>query len=226
VPDAFSRRFSGGVDVKRSLVLVAIFAAAACEHPTEPTARGDTFYDGCRNCHGEDGQGGPRFGAPPIAGLDAWYIEAQLKKFRAGLRGYHPDDAPGLRMRPMSQFLPTDREVADVALYVSKLPTPPAPERTAAFAQASTDRAKTAFMVCTACHGADGSGNQALGAPPIAGHPDWYVFEQLKKFKAGRRGALPQDAQGATMRAIAASLDEPAMIDLAAYVSTLPKRSR
>lgn len=214
--------------MKRAWVLAAIVFssiwAAACDVPADKMARGDTFYDGCRNCHGEQGEGGPMYGAPPIAGMDAWYVEAQLKKFRAGTRGYHPDDLAGMRMRPMSLFLPTDQDVEAVAQYVASLPAPPPAERTAPFAQGSADRAKGAFAVCTACHGADGAGNQAMGAPPIAGHPDWYVYEQLKKFKTGARGGLPTDAQGATMRAIALGLDDATMIDLAAYVASMPSK--
>ena len=36
-----------------------------------------------------------------------WYIEAQLGFFRNGGRGDHPQDIPGLRMRPMSRSLMT-----------------------------------------------------------------------------------------------------------------------
>ncbi|MBI2301994.1 MAG: beta-galactosidase trimerization domain-containing protein, partial [Armatimonadetes bacterium] len=34
----------------------------------------------------------PSLGAPAIAGLSAWYVEAQLRKFRIGARGTHPSD--------------------------------------------------------------------------------------------------------------------------------------
>jgi cytochrome c oxidase subunit 2 len=69
----------------------------------------------------------------------------------------------------------------------------------------------------------DGSGNQALGAPPIAGHPDWYIAAQVKKFKAGVRGAKTGDIQGPTMRAIAMTLaDEATIANVAAHVASLP----
>ena len=211
--------------LRTSLGALALAATlAGCEPPSEQMARGDTFYDGCRNCHGEQGEGDPRYGAPPIAGLDAWYVEAQLKKFRAGLRGYHPDDAAGLRMRPMSLFLPTDKDVAAVAAYVAQLPTPPKSQPSAAFAtSASAERGKATFTTCTACHGPEGAGNQALGAPAIAGQPDWYLYEQIMKFKNGARGTMPQDVQGQTMRAIATTLtDEQAVKDVVAYTASLP----
>ena len=46
---------------------------------------------------------------------------------------------------------------------------------------------------CAACHGAAGEGNQALGAPPLAGQDAAYLARQLHNFKAGRRGYAEQD---------------------------------
>ena len=45
---------------------------------------------------------------------------------------------------------------------------------------------------------------------------------QLKKFKAGIRGANPQDTNGNTMRAMSAIMvDEQMMKNVVAYVTTL-----
>ena len=33
--------------------------------------------------------------APTIAGLDQWYVEAQLKNYKSGLRGLHAEDTAG-----------------------------------------------------------------------------------------------------------------------------------
>ena len=53
---------------------------------------------------------------------------------------------------------------------------------------------------------------------------DWYVLTQLKKFKAGIRGANPADVSGATMRPMAATLpDEQAMRDVVAHIQGLSK---
>ena len=48
---------------------------------------------------------------------------------------------------------------------------------------------EVAFSACVACHGADGAGNEDIGAPRIAWLQAWYVREQLSKFRDGRRGA-------------------------------------
>jgi len=62
--------------------------------------------------------------------------------------------------------------------------------------------------VCAACHGEEGAGNPALGAPSLAGMPKWMVREQTGKFRDGLRGAHPEDPYGQQMKAIAQLLSE------------------
>ena len=62
-----------------------------------------------------EGQGDPLALAPAIGGLDQWYVEATLSKFRSGLRGAHPEDIGGMRMGPMSRSLRSEEDVQDVA---------------------------------------------------------------------------------------------------------------
>ena len=84
--------------------------------------RGEELYELCAQCHGGAGEGDQTVAAPSIAGLDQWYLEAQLDKFRQGMRGMHPDDATGLRMRPMAVTLIHEGDVADVSAYVANMP--------------------------------------------------------------------------------------------------------
>ena len=58
----------------------------------------------------------------------------------------------------------------------------------AANAQAAEAPSTEILAGCAACHGANGQGNQALGAPPLAGQDAAYLARQLNNFKAGRRG--------------------------------------
>lgn len=182
---------------------------------------GNQLFAACISCHGESGEGNVKVGAPAIAGLPAWYVEAQLTKFRTGLRGYHPDDVEGLRMRPMARQMMNDGEVKSVAAHVASLPRKlQAPTLKGGDATLGA----TAFATCQACHGANGMGNEQMKAPPIAGQADWYLLAQLKKFKAGVRGANPKDTAGGTMRPMAMTLaDEQAMKNVLAHVATLAK---
>ena len=91
--------------------------------------------------------------------------------------------------------------------------------------QGDTDAGKTAYVTCTACHGAQGEGNKALNSPKIAGLPDWYVARQLKSFKKGIRGTHEKDIYGQQMRPMALSLPhDEAINNVAAYVATFKEK--
>lgn len=76
--------------------------------------RGPAFYRVCAACHGEDGAGNPDTQAPRLAGQYPWYLERQLRNFRAGIRGADSADVNGFMMRPMAVGLPDDQAVTDV----------------------------------------------------------------------------------------------------------------
>ncbi len=206
---------------KSLLVLGVILAALAFANgpaPAQGSARGETLFELCSACHGENGEGNQLFGGPAIAGMGQWYIQAQLEKFRTGARGAHADDVEGLRMRPMSRALRTDEDVAEVAAYVASL-EPVAPLRSL---EGDPDRGKILYTSCAACHGANGEGNQQLFGPAVNRTNDWYLLDQLKKYKSGVRGGNPKDTTGIMMRPMALALpDDQAMQDVVAYMMTL-----
>jgi cytochrome c553 len=203
-----------------SLTLVMTLSGCRPDGAT-PTQPGKALYAACQNCHGLDGAGNTKLAAPAIAGLPQWYVERQLDKFRTGIRGAHPDDLEGLRMRPMSRQMKTEDEVRAVAAYVAAMPkkvADPSVEGGDAAAGAAS------YAVCLACHGADGKGNQQMNAPPLVGQHDWYLVAQLKKFKGGLRGANPKDITGGQMRPMSMTLaDEQAMKNVVAHIQTLGK---
>ncbi len=194
---------------------------SACKQvPAHPDgASGGELFTNCQECHGEDGLGRPDVEAPAIAGLGSWYVEAQLRKFQTGLRGAHAEDIAGLRMRPLSQTVSTDEEIKAVAEYVASLP-PRKHEKS--IEGGDPGRGGQLYAPCAACHGADGAGSEALGAPRITHQYDWYTAKQLKHFKYGIRGAVEGDTTGASMAAMVGSLeDEQAIKDVTAYIQKL-----
>jgi cytochrome c553 len=200
-----------------AIVSAAPWAAASAEE----NGRGAQLFQLCAQCHGESGEGMQLALAPAIAGLDRWYVEAQVEKFRSGVRGVHPDDLGGLRMYPMSLALKTTEEVKAVAAYVASLP-PAHPEPTLEGGDAA--RGKVLFTPCVACHGPEAAGNEQLGAPPLTRASDWYLLTQLRNFQAGVRGGDPVANESAgRMRPMAILLtDEQAMKDVLAHIMTLP----
>src|SRR5436190_802067 len=207
--------------LKLSLALLGLIGLGGCGEPSAPMEKAHARFAYCSPCHGENGGGNATLGAPSIAGLPQWYIEAQLGKFRTGVRGTHPDDMPGMRMRPMSLTLHSEDDIKLFATYISSLPFQPSAPT---IADADASKGAAAFALCSACHQANGSGMEALKSPPISGQADWYILESLRKYKGGIRGSHPDDISGGQMRAIAMSLtDEQAMKDLAAHVSSMPR---
>jgi cytochrome c oxidase subunit 2 len=219
-------RTGSGTALRNNLGAAVVLLGAVCGTLTHPStasaedgARGEILYQLCATCHGDDGAGNELYGAPAIAGMSEWYVAAQLHKFKSGARGAHPDDTQGLRMRPMSRTLLNDADVAAVAGFVAALPKASPPQT---LAGGDATRGKTLYAPCSACHGVDASGNQALNGPPLTHTSDWYLLAQIKKFKSGVRGSNAKDKTGALMRPMANTLaDDQAMIDVIAYIMTL-----
>lgn len=206
------------------VLLTLSLLLTACEDPRPDKASlaySADLYDGCEQCHGENGEGKQEIGAPAIAGLEFWYVKAQLRKFKQSHRGWHPDDMAGKRMQPMAMALDTDEKVDIVAAYVASLPpTNPTPT----LEGGDPEKGKIYFATCVQCHGADGRGVIDEFGPPLVGASDWYLLTQLKNFKAGMRGTHADDVTGAKMRPFSMTLaDEQAMKDVIAYIGTLSK---
>lgn len=91
----------------------------------------------------------------------------------------------------------------------------------AALAEADVAKGKIKFVVCEACHGEQGQGNEGFGAPKLAGQRDWYLVTQLENFRAGRRGVHEDDENGQVMRPMAMALTDEDIENVVAYIGTL-----
>ena len=110
------------------------------------------FMNNCAQCHGSDARGGKGF---PDLTDKQWnwggtpdQIEETITKGRTGM------------MPPMAAAVGSPEDVRNVANYVLSLSGAPHDS-----VRANLGRAK--FVVCAACHGPDGKGNPALGAPNL-----------------------------------------------------------
>ncbi len=178
----------------------------------------------CATCHGSEGLGKKELNAPSLAGLPEWYLVNQLKKFREGIRGAKPEDPEGLRMHPMARTLDTyslehnrsngrwkytsDREIKSVSKFISNL-TPKLPENT--LLEGNHSKGKNIYMSCMGCHGQNLAGNEAIMAPPLTYIEDWYMLEQLKKFKKGLRGNEQFDTYDQTSKVYISAVQATAM---------------
>ncbi len=71
-------------------------------------------------------------------------------------------------------------------------------------------------LPCAACHGANGAGNPATGAPALAGLPAGVITAALADMAKGQNGTP-------TMQSIAAALSPAETAAVAAYFAGLPK---
>jgi cytochrome c oxidase subunit II len=83
--------------------------------------RGKATFVACATCHGTEAQGSAQLGAPPLRGLDDWYVVNALNAFRTGLRGSDPQDTHGLQMRAAAAALADEQAVLDVVAYLATL---------------------------------------------------------------------------------------------------------
>lgn len=196
---------------------IGLLASGCDTAPAGGTASGAEIYELCSQCHGPNGLGNRSANTPAIAGLPAWYVEAQLIKFRGGQRGTHPDDLTGMQMRPIARTLTNDVDIKTIAAHVAKLPRyRPEPH----INDANPARGAALFKPCQACHGTTGEGNEATKAPPLQAQSDWYLATQILHFRKGIRGTHPEDATGGMMRPQAQMLpDDQAARDIAAFVA-------
>lgn len=201
------------------LLLLGALNLAGCGFgKTDAATRGQELFETCVPCHNVDGSGNAAIGAPNIAGMKEWYVEEELDKFRAGIRGTHFSDVEGMRMRPMALTLASEEDVQAVAHYVETLPPASHPASLPGDPQAGA----ALFATCASCHGDAGAGNADLKAPRIAGVDDWYLATELRKFRSGVRGTNPKDAGGRLMRPMARTLaNEDAIRNVVAYIGTL-----
>ena len=128
--------------------------AEALSRDTNAMAIGQRlFINNCSTCHGSDARGSKGF--PNLTDTDWLHggspekIEETITLGRTGV------------MPSMAAAVGSARDVHDVANYVLSLSGDPHNPISAA-------AGRKKFVVCAACHGADGKGNQAIGAPNLA----------------------------------------------------------
>ncbi len=194
------------------LLSVAAGAALAEGDP----AVGKVLYATCASCHGAAGEGNRALGAPRLTHLGAAYIEDQLLKFKSGIRGGSGSSTGAMQMAGMAVTLQDEQAVRDVTAYIATLDGPVS----AVTVEGNDELGGDYFnQFCGACHGAAAEGNPALNSPRLAGSDDWYLLAQLDAFRAGQRGAHPQDRTGKQMRAMAGVLpDDQAVRDVVAFI--------
>ena len=83
--------------------------------------KGKRRYVTCGACHGPSGAGVQAMNAPGLKGMSDWYLVTQLKNFKQGIRGAHPQDMYGSQMVSMASILADDQAINDIVAYINTL---------------------------------------------------------------------------------------------------------
>jgi cytochrome c oxidase cbb3-type subunit 3 len=130
-------------------------APEALAKDPQAMAIGERLYiNNCAQCHGSDAKGSkgfPNLTLPVASRLATDSFDAVKATITNGRQGMMP---------PMAAAVGTAEDVKNVANYVLSLSGSPHNELAAQLG-------KPKFGACAACHGADGKGNKALGAPNL-----------------------------------------------------------
>ena len=110
------------------------------------------FMNNCAQCHGSDARGSKSF--PNLTDGD-WLHGGTPEKSRETLEKGRIGNMP-----PMAAAVGSPEDVRNLSHYVLSLSGSPHDSLRASLG-------KSKFVACAACHGADGKGMQALGAPNL-----------------------------------------------------------
>jgi cytochrome c oxidase cbb3-type subunit 3 len=171
-------------EAEKALVpLYAAFDAAPVEQlvgdPKAMAVGERLFMNNCAQCHGSDGQGSKGFpnltDADWLYGGDPSAIKTSITNGRQGI------------MPTMAQAVGSPKEISEVAHYVLSLSGSPHDSLKAA-------SGKPKFAVCSSCHGIDGKGNQAMGAPNLTDKTwlhGWGEQSIVNMVNLGKVNAMP-----------------------------------
>jgi len=169
----------------------------------DPLSAGKAAASGCAGCHGETGNTSAA-GMPNLVGLDPKYLIGAVKAYKSGQRKHD-------MMKTLVSAV-TDAELDNIALFYA-LQKPAKAKTPSPGNQAA---GKSAAVACAGCHGEGGVSTGT--APSLAGQDAQYFIDAMKGYKDGTR---KDDA----MKAPAASVDEAAIKNLAAYYANQAPQS-
>lgn len=185
------------------------------------------FTARCATCHGADARGGPSLAAPDLTDTDWLYgigaVSETEQTIAYGIRSHHPKgwnlaDMPAFaRNQPGSPYkIPplTRGDIADVVAFLAQ-------RRGDAYDPTAAARGQAIFSNrggCYDCHGGDGGGDPAIGAPNLVDriwlYGDGRPASVAMSIAEGRHGVMP---------AFITRLSPVQIRQLALYVHSLSK---
>jgi cytochrome c oxidase cbb3-type subunit 3 len=138
------------------------------------------FIENCAACHARDARGNRALGAPDLTDAE-WLYGGDGKSILASILEGRQGTMP-----PFGKSM-SESEIRDVANFVLSLSGRTHDSLRAHFG-------KQRFSACVGCHGADGKGNAALGAPNLTNIAWLYgggLEDIVETIRRGRNGVMP-----------------------------------
>lgn len=158
--------------------------AELARYPEALAVGGRLFANNCATCHGSDARGARGY---PNLTDDAWLYGGSPEAIKTTLTNGRQGMMP-----PMAAAVGGEEGARDMAVYVASLSRPALADDPAK--AEAIERARPKFAACAACHGQDGTGNQALGAPDLTDDA-WLYGGDLQAIQEsivnGRSGEMP-----------------------------------
>ena len=202
-----------------SFLIVVLTALFGCQQSNQEkyqevkaqsSEKREALVASCVVCHGvQEAQRGPI-----LNGMENWYLRDQINKFRSGIRGINPENRSEHLMGIGAKSITEDLDVPYLAYWFSSKEQIPA-IRTI---RGDLELGKNLYQRrCLSCHGKNGEGNQKLISPSLTHLEGWYFYQQMRKFREGKRGYHPRDEGGRVMAAASKELSDYDIKNLVAY---------
>jgi cytochrome c oxidase cbb3-type subunit 3 len=162
---------------------VSLPAEALAKDPQAMAIGERLFANNCAGCHGADARGSKGF--PNLTDGD-WLYGGTHDKIKETITNGRQGAMP-----PMAAAVGSPEDVRNVANYVLSLSG-------GAHNAVGAQLGKAKFAACAACHGPDGKGNQALGAPNLTDKiwlHGWGEDAVVAMITNGKTNVMPAQAQ-------------------------------
>ena len=202
------------------MIVTAVFSLNSCrsvadKQLSELELRVQKVVNHCKTCHStKEMQRGPL-----LEGLELWYMEESIDRYKDRHRGMHPQDAQGLLMYSAIKDIPED----DIAIALEWFAGQKRPE-IKAYIKGDIEKGKVLYKEkCFGCH-EHTMGKFFSRSPDLYKLEDWYLLQQLRSFKKGWRGSETEDNHGASMRVAVVDMVDQDFKDVTAYLATFQKK--
>ena len=187
-------------DVSRLREQIAPLYASFAAQPVEALVKNPKalalgerlFMNNCSQCHGSDARGSKSY--PNLTNANAAWLGERggdhiVQTVTNGRIGVMP---------PLGAVIGGDPEISELAHYVLSLSG-------STHSEIKAFSGKARFATCAACHGVDGKGNKALGAPNLTDNywlHGWGEAAIVNIVKNGRNNVMPAQAPKLTAEQI------------------------